>query len=88
MVSGAAHFAHISGVSLEWDEPYLSDLTASDPKAIHVVIRDQAGFHLRGGDPRLPARVGIVNPAAVRFGTQRLRAVLGHRQGRHMQPGV
>ena len=32
-----------------------------DPDAIHVVIRDQAGFHLRDGDPRLPARVRIID---------------------------
>ena len=61
VVSGAAHFAHIPSVSLEWDEHYLRDLAASDPEAMHVIIRDQAGFHLRDGDPRLPERVRIVN---------------------------
>lgn len=57
----AAHFAHVPGVSLEWDASYLRDLAASDPAAIHVVIRDQAGFHLRDGDPRLPAQVRVVD---------------------------
>lgn len=38
----------------------LEDLAASDPEAVHVVIRDNAGFHLRDGDARLPARVRIV----------------------------
>ncbi len=60
-VSGEAHFAHLPGVSLEWDESYLRDLAASDPDAIHVLGRDQAGFHLRDGDARLPARVRIID---------------------------
>ena len=60
-VSGEAHFAHLPGVSLEWDQSYLRDLAASDPDAIHVLVRDQAGFHLRDGDARLPARVRIID---------------------------
>lgn len=60
-VSGAAHFAHLPGVSLAWDEVYLRDLAASDPEAIHVLVRDQAGFHLRDGDPRVPARVRLID---------------------------
>ena len=61
VVSGEAHFAHLPSVSLEWDQSYLRDLATSDPDAIHVLVRDQAGFHLRDGDPRLPARVRIVD---------------------------
>ena len=53
--------AHLPSVSLEWDESYLRDLAASDPEAIHVLGRDQAGFHLREGDPRLPERVRIID---------------------------
>lgn len=60
-VSGAAHFAHLPGVSLEWDEVFLRDLAASDPAAIHVLVRDQAGFHLREGDRRVPARVRLLD---------------------------
>jgi len=60
-VSGEAHFAHLPSVSLEWDQSYLRDLAASDPEAIHVLVRDQAGFHLREGDPRLPARVRLID---------------------------
>lgn len=59
-VSGAAHFAHLPGVSLEWDQSYLADLAASDLSAIHVLVRDQAGFHLRDGDERLPPRVRLI----------------------------
>ena len=60
-VGGEAHFAHLPGVSLEWDQSCLRNLVASDPEAIHVLVRDQAGFHLRDGDPRLPAQVRIID---------------------------
>jgi transposase len=60
VIGGEAHFAHLPGVSLDWDEGYLGDLAATDPEAIHVLLRDQAGFHLRDGDARLPARVRII----------------------------
>ena len=60
-VGGEAHFAHLPGVSLEWDRSYLADLAATDPGAIHVAVRDQAGFHLRDGDPRLPLRVRLID---------------------------
>ena len=60
-MGGEAHFAHLPGVNLEWDQSYLCDLAASDESALHVLIRDQAGFHLRDGDPRLPARVRIID---------------------------
>lgn len=61
VVDGEAHFAQISGVNLEWDQWYLENLAASDPGAIHVLIRDQAGFHLRDGDGRLPPNVRVVD---------------------------
>lgn len=61
VIGGEAHFAHVPGVSLDWDEGYLRDLAATDAKAIHVLIRDQAGFHLRDGDARLPAQVRIID---------------------------
>lgn len=61
VVEGEAHFCQVPNVSLEWDQWYLEDLAATDPEAIHVVIRDQAGFHLRNGNERLPANVRIIN---------------------------
>jgi transposase len=61
ITGGQAHFAQIPSVSLEWDRAYLESLAATDQNAIHVVIRDQAGFHLRDGDARLPERVRIIN---------------------------
>ena len=60
VAGGEAHFCQFPSVGLEWDRVYLEDLARTDGDAVHVVIRDQAGFHLRDGDPRLPARVRIV----------------------------
>lgn len=61
VMGGEAHFAHVPGVGLEWDENYLRNLASTDPEATHVLLRDQAGFHLRDGDPRLPTQVRIVD---------------------------
>ncbi|HCN77339.1 MAG TPA: hypothetical protein DIT13_09130 [Verrucomicrobiales bacterium] len=47
-------------VNLGCDALHLKELAASDAEAVRVVIRDNAGFHLRDGDPRLPERVRIV----------------------------
>lgn len=60
VTQGQAHFLHLPTVSLECDALYLEHLAATDAQAVHVIIRDQAGFHLRDGDARLPARVRIV----------------------------
>lgn len=61
VIGGQAHFCQIPAVNQEWDHRYLLDLTLTDPDAVHVVIRDQAGFHLRDGDARLPERVRIID---------------------------
>lgn len=61
VIGGQAHFCQIPSVNQGWDRNYLENLAATDEQAIHVVIRDQAGFHLRDGDPRMPARVRIVD---------------------------
>lgn len=61
VVSGQAHFCQFPSINLEWDHAYLQDLTLTDGDAVHVLIRDQAGFHLRDGDPRLPPRVRIID---------------------------
>lgn len=63
VVGGQAHFCQIPAVNQIWDRAYLEDLAATDPAAVHVVIRDQAGFHLRDGDERLPERVRIIDLA-------------------------
>lgn len=61
IVSGKAHFCHLPSVNQPSDRTYLEDLVQTDPEAIHVVIRDQAGFHLRDGHPDLPERVRLLS---------------------------
>ena len=39
----------------------LGQIAASDPQALHVVIQDQAGFHLPSHDPRLPKNLRLLS---------------------------
>ena len=61
VVEGRAEFLHLPTVNLDCNQLFLEHLRSSDPQAHHVVIADQAGFHLRERDPRLPAGVHIVH---------------------------
>ena len=60
VVEGRAEFLHLPTVNLDCNARFLALLHASDPDAQHVVIADQAGFHLRPGDPRLPKGVHVI----------------------------
>lgn len=60
VVEGRAEFLHLPTVNLDCNALFLEHLRSSDPQAEHVVIADQAGFHLRPGDPRLPEGVHVV----------------------------
>lgn len=39
---------------------FLRQISRTDPQALHVIIQDQAGFHLRAADARLPANVRLL----------------------------
>ncbi len=39
---------------------FLQQIADSDPQALHVVIADQAGFHLPPADPRVPANLRLL----------------------------
>lgn len=39
---------------------FLQQIAATDPAALHVVIADQAGFHLPAGDARIPANLRLL----------------------------
>lgn len=39
---------------------FLRQIAQSDPAALHVVIADQAGFHLPAGDARIPANLRLL----------------------------
>lgn len=39
---------------------FLHQIAATEPQALHIVIQDQAGFHLRGDDARVPANLRLL----------------------------
>jgi transposase len=39
---------------------FLKQIAESDPQALHVVIMDQAGFHMQENDSRIPSSVRVV----------------------------
>ncbi len=47
-------------VSQESSAAFLREISALDAHATHIVIQDQAGFHLKEGDARLPANVRLL----------------------------
>ncbi len=56
----AAEFACLPGVSLELSRLFLERLVARDPQAEHVVIWDQAGFHLQSQLHAVPAGIHLL----------------------------
>ena len=61
VVKGEAEFLHLPTVNLDCNKLFLEHLKNSDPEAQHIVIADQAGFHLKAGDERLPEGVHILS---------------------------
>ena len=60
VVTGLVQFQYLPSVSLELSRGFLAQITDSDAQAEPVVIWDQAGFHPRAGDPRLPERIHLL----------------------------
>lgn len=60
VVDGHSEFQLLPTVGLSLTNGFLKQIVASDPEAFHVVIGDQAGFHFRPGDERLPEQVRII----------------------------
>jgi hypothetical protein len=60
VLEGDAQFRFMPSVSLDFSRDFLQQIAASDPRAEHVVIWDQAGFHPRAGDCRLPDRIHLL----------------------------
>jgi transposase len=57
----ASEFLCLPRVGLDLSRLFLEQIAASDPKAEHIVIQDQAGFHLHPRHHRLPDRVHLVS---------------------------
>jgi transposase len=55
-----AQFLCLPRVDLGMSRLFLEHLAASDPQAEHVVIADQAGFHLNPELHKIPARIHVV----------------------------
>ena len=60
VVEGGAEFRFMPSVSLNFSGGFLEQIAASDPRAEHVVIWDQAGFHPRPKAAALPARIHLL----------------------------
>jgi len=60
VVGGGSQFQVMPTVGLDLTHAFLEQIAASDQQAHHVIIWDQAGFHHRAGDPRLPSRVHVL----------------------------
>ncbi len=58
---GESHFWYAPTVSLECNRAFLAQLAAADPKSVHVIIYDGAGFHHRDTHVDLPENVRIIN---------------------------
>jgi transposase len=56
----AAEFLCLPRVDLEMSRLFLEQLAGRDPSAEHVVIQDQAGFHLNPELHTLPARIHVI----------------------------
>jgi transposase len=48
------------GIDQDVHAVFLRQIAATDPQALHVVIEDQAGFHLPNDDPRVPANLRLL----------------------------
>ncbi len=55
-----AQFLHLPRVDLGMDRLFLEHLAASDPAAEHVIIQDQAGFHLNPQLHKIPAHIHVL----------------------------
>jgi hypothetical protein len=61
VVEGRDEFLDLPTADLDCQALFLEHLFSSDPGAEHVAIADQAGFHLRTGDPRLSQGVQVIS---------------------------
>jgi transposase len=60
VLGGGGEFCYMPTVNLELTQTFLYQLAQSDEEAEHIVVWDQAGFHHRANDKRLPDRIHVV----------------------------
>jgi transposase len=56
----ASELLFIPAIDRDIHALFLKQIADSDPAALHIVIQDQAGFHLPEADPRLPANLRLL----------------------------
>lgn len=56
----ASELLFTPGIDRDIHALFLQQIADSDPAALHVVIQDQAGFHLPEADPRLPTNLRLL----------------------------
>ena len=59
-VQGQSEFLYTDGISQEATLEFYRQLQQSEPEAWHVLLADQAGFHIPDGDARLPKQVRVI----------------------------
>jgi transposase len=47
-------------INQDWHQKFLEQISQTDPESLHVVIADQAGFHFKPEDPRLPGNLKLL----------------------------
>jgi transposase len=60
VLHGEVQFLYLPTVSLDHSRLFLQQLVDTDPEAIHLVFWDQAGFHPKPDDPKLPEQVRLI----------------------------
>ena len=60
VLHGRGQFCYMPTVNLGLTQAFLSQIAQSDEQAEHVVLWDQAGFHHRPRDERLPERIHLL----------------------------
>ena len=55
-----AEFTYLPTVSKEATRIHLEQISQSDPKSVHIIIWDGAGFHHQDGDPDLPSNIRLL----------------------------
>lgn len=65
---------------------FLRQIGQNDSQALHVIIQDQAGFHLPGTDARVLPNVRLLPLPALQSGTQSRGEARRPREGLGLQP--
>ena len=60
VVTGEVQVLYAPTVSLAWTQVFLEQLIQTDPEASHILIWDQAGYHLKPGEESVPEQLFLL----------------------------